>query len=297
MGRVVKRVACDFDWPLHEVWTGYVNPHYEDNLVQCESCNGSGYSEYASYLHDLWYGKVPFKPESRGSKPYLPSDPVIRDLAVRNVKAAPGYYGTGPWAEDQEALRLSQLFNARWYCHLNQEEVDVLTDTRRLMDFTHTWSKETGWVEKSPPYRPTAEEVNRWSLSGMGHDSINCGAVVRARCEKEGHPVLCDACKGEGSNWVSPEAQQRAEAWVPEEPPVGEGYQIWETVSEGSPISPVFGTPEDLAEWMAKNGSGLDKDVTKEQWLAFIKGPGWAPSMVGTSEGLKSGVVAVTSAE
>ncbi len=37
--------------------------------------------------------------------------------------------------------------------------------------------------------------------------------------------------------------------WQPTEPPTGEGYQLWETVSEGSPISPVFASTEALAAW------------------------------------------------
>lgn len=33
------------------------------------------------------------------------------------------------------------------------------------------------------------------------------------------------------------------------DPPTGEGYQAWETCSEGSPISPVFKTLGELLEW------------------------------------------------
>jgi hypothetical protein len=34
-------------------------------------------------------------------------------------------------------------------------------------------------------------------------------------------------------------------------------YQVYETVSEGTPISPVFLTKEDLLYWLQHNGSGL----------------------------------------
>ena len=37
------------------------------------------------------------------------------------------------------------------------------------------------------------------------------------------------------------------------DPPEGEGYQLWGTTSEGEPRSPVFKTPEELAEWCAEN--------------------------------------------
>ena len=80
------------------------------------------------------------------------------------------------------------------------------------------------------------------------------------------------------------------------EPPTGDGYQLWETVSEGSPVSPVFVTPEHLAQWLTEpgNDTSITQDTNYEQWLKFIKGDGWAPSMVCSPEhGLESGVAAV----
>lgn len=35
------------------------------------------------------------------------------------------------------------------------------------------------------------------------------------------------------------------------DPPVGDGYQLWEDTSEGSPLTPVFGTIEELAKYCA----------------------------------------------
>ncbi|MBK8773042.1 MAG: hypothetical protein IPM06_21790 [Rhizobiales bacterium] len=87
-------------------------------------------------------------------------------------------------------------------------------------------------------------------------------------------------CNGNGTIWDSPEAEQAADDWTRSEPPTGDGYQIWETVSEGSPISPVFATPEELAQHMAGTRWGADKGSSVETWLKFINGPGWAPSMV-----------------
>lgn len=37
------------------------------------------------------------------------------------------------------------------------------------------------------------------------------------------------------------------------DPPKGEGFQLWETITEGSPLSPVFDTPEELTKWLADN--------------------------------------------
>lgn len=61
-------------------------------------------------------------------------------------------------------------------------------------------------------------------------------------------------------------------------PPDGEGYQVWETVSEGSPISPVFKTPEELATYMSEKGTDLDRG-TYDQWFKFVE-IGRVPSMM-----------------
>lgn len=70
------------------------------------------------------------------------------------------------------------------------------------------------------------------------------------------------------------------------------GYAMYETVSEGTPISPTFDTPEALAHWLVDTGASAfgEMTATYEQWLAVARG-GWAPSAVVTQGGpLKSGV-------
>jgi len=59
------------------------------------------------------------------------------------------------------------------------------------------------------------------------------------------------------------------------------GWQMWEEVSEGSPISPVCQSPEELARWLADNGAsaGGNSTATYEQWLAMIA-QGGAPSLI-----------------
>ena len=81
------------------------------------------------------------------------------------------------------------------------------------------------------------------------------------------------------------------------DPPKGEGYQVWETVSEGTAISPVFKLPEELAHWLADTGASASGRMTAdyETWLKFITGPGYAPSMMAIpGKGIISGVKAVT---
>lgn len=70
---------------------------------------------------------------------------------------------------------------------------------------------------------------------------------------------------------------------------------MYETTSEGTPISPAFETPEELARWLADNGASAfgQMTATYEQWLAMAK-VGWAPSAVVGNGQLLSGVAAVT---
>ena len=41
MGREIKRVALDFNWPLEEVWPGFVNYFYNHCAI-CVDCDGTG---------------------------------------------------------------------------------------------------------------------------------------------------------------------------------------------------------------------------------------------------------------
>jgi hypothetical protein len=69
---------------------------------------------------------------------------------------------------------------------------------------------------------------------------------------------------------------------------------MYETTSEGTPISPAFATPEELARWLADNGASTfgDSTGTYEQWLHTCRG-GWAPSAVFDQHGFRSGVEAL----
>lgn len=72
-------------------------------------------------------------------------------------------------------------------------------------------------------------------------------------------------------------------------------YQMYETCTEGTPISPVFEDPEKLARWLADNGASAfgHMTATYEQWLNIAR-DGWAPSAVSHNGKLESGVAALT---
>ena len=74
------------------------------------------------------------------------------------------------------------------------------------------------------------------------------------------------------------------------------GWQMYETCSEGTPISPVMESPDELADWLYNNNASAfgSSTASREQWAATIKA-GWVISAVAIAEtGLISGVAATT---
>jgi len=266
----MKRVPMDFNWPQDKTWGGYLNPYYAQS-TECDQCDGSGYSREARHLTDQWYGKAPFRPEDRGSVPLTIHTPAVRAFAERNCSNSFGFHGTDEDAVRREAARLIAMWNVQWCHHLNADDVAALIAESRLMDFTHTWNKDTGWIPKSDFTHPTPEEVNTWSLRGFGHDSINQWVVVKAECKRLGISCSCTKCGGKGELWPSPEVEQAAEEWTETEPPTGDGYQLWQTTSEGSPASPVFATIEDLCEWCETNATTFGRaTATAAEWREML---------------------------
>lgn len=289
MGRKIRRVPLDFAHPINEVWPGFLMPERLHREIPCPDCK-NGYFPRAQYLHDLWYGYVPFDPRSTGSTPLTADTPAVRAFAERNVSSAPDYYGFGEWAIVREARRLAELWNGLWCHHLDQDDVDALVAAGRLMDFTHTWRRGEGWKKIEPPVVPTAGQVNEWSLRGFGHDSINASVAVSARCEREGVADTCKTCQGHASFEAYPGQRAEAEAWESTDPPEGVGWQLWETVSEGSPVSPVFDSKLVFADWLVHGADKYSRASSLDAALRFIDA-GWAPTGISTPEtGFMAGV-------
>jgi hypothetical protein len=66
------------------------------------------------------------------------------------------------------------------------------------------------------------------------------------------------------------------------------GWQMYETVTEGSPISPIFTTKDELAEWLASPDAGQEQ-VSQAAARAFVA-DGWAPTFIDRGNGLLTGV-------
>ena len=68
-----------------------------------------------------------------------------------------------------------------------------------------------------------------------------------------------------------PSGDHRQIAMPQIDPPEGEGYQLWETTSEGSPESPVFATLDELCAWCEGNATTFaDYRATAEEWRAML---------------------------
>ena len=87
-----------------------------------------------------------------------------------------------------------------------------------------------------------------------------------------GEDSICDLCKAYSEDKCSEAAdycvynEQNQALWH-QEPPAGEGYQLWETTSEGSPLSPVFSSLEELCAWASDNTTLFgNQKVSKDIW-------------------------------
>jgi len=261
MGRQVRRVPLDFDWPTNEIWEGYLMPDQYDE-EPCPSCYSTDYT-----------GK-----RVSGSG---------ETAAAKWLHAA--LYLIGMMADDIRA----QSFEGTEY------EFTPHGDSRSKL---HPYLATLQSINVYEKRRPSADIVDL--VNGItGRDSVSLGvgsdfayAARKALVEAAGLPEKwgwCPTCDGHGSIEKYEGQRAEAEAWAEEdhEPPTGEGWQLWETVSEGSPISPVFDSPEGLARWMSSDAYqwGISTPMQYEAALRFVTGDGWAPSMVLGPDGLVSG--------
>lgn len=258
MGRELKRVPLDFDWPLNRVWQGFINPYYKERIT-CPDCR-NGYSIEGQILNAIWYRHL--------------HDEALALLERHEVPVAMLHFC---WETVRSGMG--------WCDQLDEADVAALLADNGLREFTHRprtaeqhsileTQKANGgsgyWLRQSNGYVPTAAEVNAWNRGpGFGHNG--CYTCVEARARRYGVDPGCATCGGT-ADISPPEVTARIEGWKSEEPPAGEGYQLWETVSEGSPISAVYRTPEQFIGYL------LDQGYSRHAAEAFLK-DGWVMSM------------------
>lgn len=132
---------------------------------------------------------------------------------------------------------------------------------------------------------------------GLGHDAIDRHRATKAIIEAAGLDPdewgICDTCDGAS---VHPDDQGDLDEWERTDPPEGDGLQVWETVSEGSPITPPFESKEALVKYLVQNGTDWDEPWSRDSAENFV-GAEWAPSLVASSGKVQKGYDAVGGGE
>lgn len=253
MGRELKRVPLDFKWALGQLWKGYVNPY---NSQKCKCCDGSGNNEKYKELEDKWYGY----------NNYSYSDDEVY------VKSSNGkLYRKYAWMYNlQEADVLVLAKHGR---------LDKLMDKRYIYDEnTKIWSyidvETKNWIEMNgEPEIPKVDVVNEYFRNNtFGHDSYNSWLCINNKAKIEGINLECEYCEGKGHFWYSEEIRNLSENFKRYDPPVGNGYQLWTTTSEGSPMTPVFESLDALCQYCedAKISVFGNNTATKEEWKQML---------------------------
>lgn len=155
---------------------------------------------------------------------------------------------------------------------------------------TTRWNMDTPHIMPAT-IRPTADILDfLTAFTGLPADKFTGFLanpdhdIVRAMIRHAGLPEnwgWCPACDGKGTDGT-PEQRKAAEEWTATEPPAGDGWQLWETVSEGSPMTPVFATKEELARHIASTDYAWHRPgrrISLEAATALVE-DGWAPTAV-----------------
>ena len=56
MGREIRRVPLDFDWPMDKIWEGFLNPYWK-YARECPHCAGTGLNPQLKHLADTYYNR------------------------------------------------------------------------------------------------------------------------------------------------------------------------------------------------------------------------------------------------
>lgn len=296
MGRHMKRVAMDFDWPLKKIWKGYLNPHYKE----CRFCCGRGSTE-AYYRFDNFTRYLAIAAEDASIWPegFQPR-PVTSDQANRQAHVQLRSQPTSwPWPEHDIVETFAKAsgwsvddfseemkHNLRVIAGLETPETFVhyeyilLEGYRSRRNFPHPYMCELGVHNlANSPFDKLLLDMGA-KPGPLGFDRLYNAqkAIFKAvglpcDTDEKGYEsfswTTCKVCNGEG---INPKVREAYEAWEDYEPPEGEGYQLWETTSEGSPVSPVFKTFDELCSWCEHNAStfGTSNFASKEEWAKML---------------------------
>jgi hypothetical protein len=96
-------------------------------------------------------------------------------------------------------------------------------------------------------------------------------------------------------DWLTDNSAPHPDYYRPWKDEEATWWQVWETVSEGTPVTPPFATQDELVDYLVKQGDFWQqqrwaeghRDIqpnppgySREAAEKFVKGTGWAPSLV-----------------
>jgi hypothetical protein len=116
-----------------------------------------------------------------------------------------------------------------------------------------------------------AEWLERWNKwIGGEFAEVRADSPDLNYNENEPYRHLCD--------WdgMPPDPEYYRPKWLDGE---ATWYQLYETVSEGTPLTPPFETKEELAQYLAEQGDFWGRKPTLEQATSLVK-TGWAMSLM-----------------
>lgn len=147
-----------------------------------------------------------------------------------------------------------------------------------------TFDHRGRWVERYKPLFPGEQYQSR--VDEWDEKCAKWKAGLRPdHCDSAEHRAMCY------EQWAG--QRPHRDDYMPNWPAKQRTHlMMYEDTSEGTPISPAFATPEELARWLADNGaSSFGSDTASyEAWLRVARG-GWAPSMVVTQNADGTGTI------
>lgn len=135
--------------------------------------------------------------------------------------------------------------------------------------------------------RVYAEHRQEWLDNQRAWDDGTHPSLIESPGLKEDYPFFSDWDGG------PPDREYYRDAWTE----AANCFQMYETVSEGTPVTPVFETEDELVDYLVEVGTLWGKKHNRKSAEAFVKA-GYAPSflMFSNSDGQGQVVDGVTAA-
>ncbi|TSC81868.1 MAG: hypothetical protein G01um101420_781 [Parcubacteria group bacterium Gr01-1014_20] len=264
--RVLKRVPLDFKAPIGKIWEGYLNPH--PCFPGCVTCDSSGYNEATKQIADDFY-------DLDGDRSRRWCNKITQDEVLALAFEGRLHHFTHIWV-DGSGWHPKRWGTKGYWCPGCYVAVPQLSPEHYAGYCIGCGEQKMLLLHETDVrlHMPTAEEVNAMQDRAflMSHDAINRWILVEARAKRLGVWGTCRKCRGRGYTRLPRKMKKRYKSWKEYEPPTGPGYQLWETTSEGSPVSPVFAKVEKLAEWCEENATVFGSERTSmETWLQMFR--------------------------